>query len=285
MIRKIILIPVYNDWSSLKILLENLNKKLKRDNYEIIIINDSSTIKQNISSNNYSQIKSIKILTLSKNVGSQRCIAIGLRYLSQSEEKKFIITIMDGDGEDDPGHVNNLIEEAEKNSDSIITANRLNRHEGKIFQFLYRIHLLITFILTFKWINFGNFTCLHSYNLKKMQTKNEIGVAVSASISKNCKIINSPSRRLKRYEGNSQVSYFGLFLHSLRILSVYYIKIFFILLIYMILTLIFITNSIKILAVIFSAIIIFDLILIMIYRNFKITEKDYNELKITEKQC
>ena len=67
MIKKKILIPIYNDWSSLEILLNNLEKKLKSDNYEIVIVDDCSIKKKLILSKSYNKIKKIKILNLTKN--------------------------------------------------------------------------------------------------------------------------------------------------------------------------------------------------------------------------
>ena len=261
----------------MKILLENLENKLKEDGYEVIVVNDFSTEKQNIFSKKFQKIKNIKILNLSQNVGSQGCISIGLKFLSNLN-KNCLITIMDGDGEDDPGHVNNLFDFAEKYPNLIITSNRLNRHDGKLFQFFYKIHLMITFLLTFKWINFGNFSCFNSQILSQLQSNNQIGVAVSAAISKNCKIYKCPSKRLKRYKDNSKVSYFGLILHSLRILSVFYNRIILSSLMYGILFLLvynvntFATYGLMLL------IFIFNILLVLINKKYKITSDKFNKI-------
>ncbi len=44
------LIPVYNDWKSLNLLLKKIDLELKKKNYnsEILIINDASTIKKKV---------------------------------------------------------------------------------------------------------------------------------------------------------------------------------------------------------------------------------------------
>ena len=121
----IFLIPVYNDWKSLKILLEKIELQLKglEDEFSIIILNDFSTLKCDISVNNFKKIKHLKIINFNKNVGSQRAIAIGLKYISQTNqdnEKKMII-IMDSDGQDDPEILNNIIEINKKFPNEIIT--------------------------------------------------------------------------------------------------------------------------------------------------------------------
>ena len=64
----IILIPVFNDWDSLKKLIEEINENIKdfKDiNFECLIVNDASTINQPklIKPNN---IKSFEILNMKK---------------------------------------------------------------------------------------------------------------------------------------------------------------------------------------------------------------------------
>ena len=79
------LIPVYNDWKSLDLLLKKIDLELKKKNYfsEILIINDASTIKKRINIKNLFNIKNIFILNTKKNLGSQKCIHLGLKHINQ----------------------------------------------------------------------------------------------------------------------------------------------------------------------------------------------------------
>ena len=118
----IILTPVYNDWENLNKLLEKINDEAERNNFEfeVFVVNDSSTINADINFRKTKNIISLSILNLSKNVGSQRAIALGLEYLFESKKNKANdIIIMDSDGQDDPEILKNLIS-ANENSDSII---------------------------------------------------------------------------------------------------------------------------------------------------------------------
>ena len=91
LLEHIILIPVYNDWKSLNLLLSEINKELdNKNNVKILIVNDYSTQKVDIKKNNFSKIKEIKILTLNQTC-SQKAIAIGLDY--KKFKKEFYITI------------------------------------------------------------------------------------------------------------------------------------------------------------------------------------------------
>ena len=218
----IIVIPVYNDWKSINHLLSKINRMLKFGNLvKILIINDCSTQKVNINKKNIKNIKEIKILSLKKNVGSQKSIAIGLNYLKKLK-KDFYITVMDGDGEDNPLEIKKMLSKAKKNLNFIITSHRKKRNENFIIKFGYKIHLIISFLLTWNWISFGNFSCFHSSNLKKLLVNNNIWYAYSAGVIKNCKIKKLYATRQKRYFETSKVNFFKLIEHSLRIMGVFY---------------------------------------------------------------
>ena len=73
---KKILIPVYNDWSSVRILLNKLEKSLKPGRYEVVIVNDFSKEEEKFNLKKLKKIKKLSILNLVRNVGSQNCIAI-----------------------------------------------------------------------------------------------------------------------------------------------------------------------------------------------------------------
>ena len=53
-----ILIPVYNDWKSLQILLEDIDLQLKKfdDQFDVVILNDFSTQKCDISVEKFSNV-------------------------------------------------------------------------------------------------------------------------------------------------------------------------------------------------------------------------------------
>ena len=221
-----ILIPVYNDWKSLNKLLTKIDSNLKglKGNVRVLVINDKSTEKPFFEIKKIKMISKISVLNLKKNFGSQGAIAIALNYISQSK-KESIISIIDADGEDDPNELKKMIKFAIKYPKNIIVSNRTKRSEVFIFKVLYKIHLIITLLLTNKWISFGNFSSFNSRNLKNLLKNNYIWFSYSSAVVKNCLIKNLYAARKKRYFGNSKVSFFKLFLHSLKILSVFQLKI------------------------------------------------------------
>jgi len=132
---------------------------------------------------------------------------------------------MDGDGEDSPSEIKEMLSTAKANLDCVVTSHRKKRNESAIIKFSYQIHLIISFFLTWEWISFGNFTCFNSNNLKKLNL-NDVWYALSAGVLKNCKIKKLYASRQKRYFENSKVNFLKLVEHSLRIISVFYKRMF-----------------------------------------------------------
>ena len=230
-----LLIPVFNDWKSVNKLITKLNASLrinKKIKNEILIINDNSSEKINLNLKRLKSIKKIKIIYLKKNFGSQKAIAIGLSYL-KSIKDDFFITVMDGDGEDGPTRVKTMLDVAKKNPNHIVVSNRKKREETFLIIFLYKLHLIITFLFTFKWISFGNFSTFNKKNLRYLLSNNSSWYAHSSSVLKNCKVKNLYFKREKRYYDKSKLGIFSLMEHSLRVNTVFYKNIFIITLIYL----------------------------------------------------
>ena len=97
----IFLLPLYNDWESLTLLLTKINEEIKSKNKiaDILVINDCSTV-LTPTFFSLSNINKINILNLKSNLGSQKAISVGLKYLKKKDDE-MIITILDSDGEDD----------------------------------------------------------------------------------------------------------------------------------------------------------------------------------------
>lgn len=229
-----IVIPVYNDWLSLTKLLFLLNKTFKtKKKINILIVDDFSSEKPNLLKfkQKFKNINSIKILSLRENVGSQKAIYFGLKFLN-NKKKDFYLAVMDSDGEDNPIHIKKMLNIAVKKKNLVVVSCRKDRKENFWIKHLYKFHLILTFFLTGKWITFGNFSVFHSSNLKKILSNNSISIAYSAGILKNTKIIRTYSARLKRYYGTSKVSLFFLFRHSFKVMGVFYKRVFLFSLVY-----------------------------------------------------
>lgn len=265
--KHIILIPVYNDWKSLNKLLKDIDSTLANSQSlptEILIVNDCSSMRIDVSKNNLKFIKKINILNLKENLGSQKSIAIGLNYLNKLSDE-FLITVMDSDGEDNPYEIEKMLKKAENNQDYVITSNRKKREESFLIVFFYKIHLIISFLFSFYWVSFGNFTSFNSKNLKKILSNNSSWYAHSSSVLKNCKIKRTFARREKRYFDKSKLGLTSLMEHSLRINTVFSNRIFYTSLFYSTFIFLFLPSKISIFLIIL--IILYNLILLAIKKK------------------
>ena len=224
----IILIPVFNDWDSLKKLTEEINENIKdfKDiNFECLIVNDASTVdRPKLIKPNH--IKSFEILNMKKNKGHARCNAFGIRYIFQNKQFDHLI-LMDGDGEDRPVEIKSLINTANEKENTSVVAKRVKRSEGPFFQFLYQVHKLITIIFTGKKIDFGNYSILIKKDIEKIYSEASLWSSFSGTVKKNIKKINEiNSFRGLRYYGPSKMSLFKLLIHSFSIIAVFKYQVF-----------------------------------------------------------
>ena len=223
MFKYVILIPSFNDWECLNLLIPKINQILKNTNEEvdILIVNDGSTKKNNLSFKKMSSLKKVEVLNLKNNVKNQIAIATGLNFLKKEKFQGGII-VMDGDGQDDPEYLVNIIKESKKNIEKIITINRSKRQDEIKFKVLYQMYLFLSFLLTFKYLKFGVYSYMHSKFLDKILSTNDIYFAYAASIAKHFKNRNAIfAPRKKRLVGKSQTSYIDLIFYALRIISVF----------------------------------------------------------------
>ncbi len=219
----VILIPIFNDRESLKLLVENINSEIKDLNHEIsiVVINDASSQQIIDTYPNIENISSLEIVNMKENRGHTRCIASGLKYIFEKKEFDFVIP-MDGDGEDRPEEIKNFIELSKQSSEKSLIGERVKRSEGLIFKTCYQFHKFLTLAFTGQSIKFGNFTCLSKATVKKMLDEKATWNSFSGSLKKIEKdLISIPSIRGKRYFGPSQMSFFNLLKHSLSIISVF----------------------------------------------------------------
>ena len=219
----IILIPLYNDWKSVSVLLKKIDLQINSWDAEVsvIIVNDASTEERSGLDSNYKKITSVKILNMKENRVHQRCIAAGLKYIYKNEDFDRVI-IMDADGEDRPEELSDFFKKAQVNSSMTITGNRYKRSEGFVFRALYEIHKLLTLIFTGKLIKFGNFSCLPKDHVKQLIQKPYLWNSYSSSVVRTIDDRTFiPSIRGLRYVLPSQMNFTALVFHSLAIISVF----------------------------------------------------------------
>ena len=222
-----ILIPVYNDWQSVFKLLENINSEVSNLGHEfsVIIVNDASTESKPELTTNLDNLNSIKIINMKENRGHARCNAAGLKHIYENEEFDYVIP-MDGDGEDRPEEIKQLVDNLNYHPDKPIVGERIKRSEGIFFKFCYFVHKIITSTFTGQSIKYGNYTCLPKSTVEKMINEKATWSSFSGSLAKVAKDrATIPSERGTRYFGPSKMSFKNLLIHSLSIIGVFKINV------------------------------------------------------------
>ncbi len=222
-----ILIPVYNDWESLNLLIGQIDQTLDRSNLSsvsILVINDGSSLEHQIHQQQVSQLQkidTIKILHLSCNMGSQRSIAIGIAYLANYAQSDLVV-VMDSDGEDKPEYISELLSKNRMVPENIIVAERSKRSETLLFRFMYRIYKYLFLYLTGQRISFGNFCLIPAVQLTRLASRSELWINLPATIIRSRLPIDKiPTNRGERLLGKSSMNFSGLILHGLSAISVY----------------------------------------------------------------
>jgi hypothetical protein len=222
----IILMPVYNDWGALSILLPALERELNTNGLraEILIVDDGSTVlaPANLGQNSFAAIESIDILSLRRNLGHQRAIAVGLSYI-EANRPCHAVVVMDCDGEDDPGDVPRLVKECFANEgQKIIFAARTRRAESLVFRFFYQLYRLLHFLLTGVKVRVGNFSAIPSPVLKRLVAVSDLWNHYAASVHKaRLPMVLVPTQRGTRLEGQSQMNLVALVVHGLSAMAVF----------------------------------------------------------------
>lgn len=214
------LMPVYNDWDSVNGLLKVLSAKLDKDYVcRYVIVDDGSSQKV---PDSFANIPNVHIITLIRNFGHQRAIAIGLSWIAEGDAEKGSTIVMDSDGEDDGAGVLTLLKNEKVLPDRIIFASRIHRRENILFKSGYAIYKMLFRLLTGSSISFGNFSLVPYDLLKQLVYSPEIWNHYSSGIIRS-KLPYSfvPVQRGKRIAGKSKMNFISLVLHGLSAISVY----------------------------------------------------------------
>lgn len=217
------LTPVFNDWESFAILVNNIQIIQEQQNnyiFKIVAVNDGSNEEQFYNNNKVP----ITILNLKVNIGHQRAIAVGLQYIYNEISDYDFVIVMDSDGEDNPEDILLLIGKAENlKSTKIIFAQRKKRQESLLFKMGYFFYKSLFQFLTGQKINFGNFSIVPQKLLGKVVHQNNIWNHYSGGIIQSKipfdKILLD---RGKRYKGVSKMNFNSLIIHGLSSIAVYF---------------------------------------------------------------
>ncbi len=209
-----IVIPVYNDWKSLKKLQAAISGVLSHQKIQFVIVDDCSSVSFEAFQDGTTTLE------LNQNLGHQRAIAVGLCYVNEFYNDIDFVVVMDADGEDRPDDIGILIDEADQTG-LMVFAQRNKRQEGIIFKVLYAIYLFVYKVLVGSSMRFGNFSVIPFPMLQRITSNPNLWNHYSASIS-NAQIEFSQVAcdRGKRYFGQSKMNLNALIIHGLSAISI-----------------------------------------------------------------
>lgn len=216
-----IVIPLFNDWQALGLLLERIRTVVEPS----IVSRLSFLIVDDCSSTDYETLpggigQSLSILRLVRNVGHQKAIALGLSYLASLPEPHPTI-VMDSDGEDRPEDIAQLLHTATANPGRVVFAHRAKRHESLTFRLFYEVYKTVFRILTGKVITFGNFSLIPAKQLRKLAHVSEIWNNYPGGVIRSRLPYTAvPLERGRRLAGESKMNFVSLVLHGLSAVSV-----------------------------------------------------------------
>jgi hypothetical protein len=221
-----ILIPAFNDWEALALLLPLVDRALAeaRRRASVLIVDDAATdpMPPNFPGCDFTALDSVDILHLRCNLGHQRAIALGLYHVHEFTAADAVL-VMDGDGEDRPQDIPALLEEYERHGGrEVIFAARTRRMESLTFQFFYRAYQVVHRALTGVEVRVGNFSVMPRAALSNLMASPDLWNHYSASVYR-ARLPKAllPLPRGPRLSGRSKMNFASLLMHGLSAICVH----------------------------------------------------------------
>lgn len=223
--RLAILLPVFDDWESLRALLRQVDDAVGSAGLQadVVVVDDGST--EECPSDIASGVRALEVVRtarLRRNVGHQRAIAIGLALLADRDTHA-MIAIMDADGEDRPGDLLLLIDQLRRDRGvKVVFAERLRRSEGVVFKAFYHAYRLVHLVLTGVRVRVGNFSVMSADAVAALVAMPELWNHYAAAVFRSrLPCASVPAPRGARLHGRSKMDFVSLVAHGLSAMSVF----------------------------------------------------------------
>jgi polyisoprenyl-phosphate glycosyltransferase len=225
----VILMPVYDDWESVRLLLPHIDDALA--SYElrarILLIDDGSRhpAAADLAGPHLRSIDEVAVLVLRRNLGHQRALCIGICQIASGRDWANAegVIIMDADGEDSPGDIPRMVRRfREGGGRDAIFAQRLRRSEGPIFRLFYRLFRALHRVFSGVPVQIGNFSMLPLSAVSRLSVVAELwNHYAAACVHARIPIVMLPTKRGHRLAGTSRMNFVGLVGHGLAAISVF----------------------------------------------------------------
>ncbi len=220
-----ILMPVLDDWTSCRALLADLDRVFagRPERVRVLVVDDGSAESHTgaFAGLALTAIEAVDVLRLTRNLGHQRAIAVGMTHLAEAPPDR--IVVMDADGEDAPADIPRLLDRAQQSrQDEIVFASRAKRTEGMVFRVFYVLFKLVHRLLIGHGVRVGNFSVVPRRRLESLVTVSELWshYAAAAFVSRQPRAL-VPCVRARRIDGRSRMNFVGLVTHGLGAISVF----------------------------------------------------------------
>lgn len=224
--RLTVLIPVFNDWAAVCLLLPLIDEALRGLSWtvSVILVDDGSTeeLRGNLLSRPPSSLEQVEVLRLNRNLGHQRAIAIGLAWIDANVDFDAVV-VMDGDGEDAPSDVPRLLARFDELGRSrVVFAARARRSESPLFRAGYLGFRLLHRALTGIPVRVGNFSVLPRAAVRTLVVVSDLWNHFAASVFKaRLPMDLLPTARATRLAGRPTMNFTALVTHGLSAISVF----------------------------------------------------------------
>lgn len=222
----LVLIPIYNDWAAAALLLPRLDHVLGDAGLaaDVLLIDDGSTADAptHFPGHDWRALDCIEVLSLRRNVGHQRAIAIALAFVERHRSPDAVV-VMDGDGEDAPEDVPRLLACLDENTRSaVVFAERTRRTESVTFRVFYALYRWTHRMLTGIPVRVGNFSVIPFRLVRRLVVVSELWNHYAAAVFKaRLPRASVPTERAQRLAGKSRMNFVDLVMHGLSALSVH----------------------------------------------------------------
>ncbi len=222
-----IIVPVFDDWTSFARLAQELDRVAAQHpewSLHVCAVDDGSEGDYHASAlveGRFEHLGSLRVAELVCNLGHQRAIAVGIATALLDPLYEAVI-VMDGDGEDDPAYVPELLAEHARHPESVIMAERGERSEGPLFRAFYKLYKALFRAMTGRRIAFGNYGLIPRRVAERLVYRPEIWNNLAAAIIRSRFPTRSIwTRRASRYHGRSKMNFVALILHGFSAMSVH----------------------------------------------------------------
>ena len=219
--RTVIVTPVFEDAQVCARLFTEIAASLGSEAYVVAV--DDGSVRQPLDAGMIATAGlEGAVITLRRNVGHQRAIAVGLSYVADQLADARRVVVMDSDGEDLPASIATLVQALEPEAVDVVVAERGNRVESRRFRAFYVVYKGLFRLLSGRAISFGNFMALKRPALQRLVAMPELWIHVAGSVLlSKLRVRKCTLDRGARYAGHSKMNFVGLALHGFRGLMIF----------------------------------------------------------------